>query len=172
MRIVADWLQDATYGVNAKLDVLSYDSGDTQPSDIATVADETRNASAAVRRFDGLTLPALLVTAPEVEYRPAEMAQYGERSDSYVTVLIRYAERTLAGDDAITNGNYIVKAIVASLRELHKNDNVASRTRNSVRLVSCEDLRELGLYEEVEDTWLLAAVQARYYVADLKPLGA
>lgn len=172
MRIIADWLQDATYGVNAKLDVLTYDSGDTQPSDIATFADESRNASAAFRRFDGLTLPALIITAPEVEHKDAEMAQYGERADGSVTVQIRYAERTLAGDDALTNGNYIAKAVIASLRELHKNDNVASRTRNSVRLVSCEELRELGQYEEVDDTWFLAAVQARYYVSDLKPLGA
>lgn len=173
VRIIADWLQDATYGVNAKLDVLAYDSGDAQPSDIATVADETRNASAAFRRFDGLTLPALIVTVPvDPEYRDGEQMQAPERIDGYVTVQIRYAERTLAGDDAIANGNYVVKAVLASLRELHKNDNVASRTRNSVRLVSCEDLRELGQYEEVEDTWLLAAVQARYYVSDLKPLGA
>jgi hypothetical protein len=55
---------------------------------------------------------------------------------------------------------------------LELNANVASRTRNNIRLVSCEDLRELGQYEEVEDTWLLAAVQARYYVSDLTPMGA
>ena len=70
------------------------------------------------------------------------------------------------------DGSYAIKAVIASLREFHKNDNAASRTRNSIRLVSCESLTEQGVYEEVEDTWLLAAVQLKYYVSNLLPSGA
>jgi hypothetical protein len=173
VRIITDWLQVATYGANAKLLLVALDGSDSRPAPIATFADETRNAAAAFRRFDGLTMPAVIVTVPdEMEHRDPVLPQSGERSDAYVTIQIRYAERTAAAEAAIANGSYVAKAIIGSLRELHKNENVASRTRNGIRLVSCEELRELGQYEDVADTWLLAAVQARYYVSDLTPMGA
>jgi hypothetical protein len=172
-RIIADWLGHATYGVNAKLAVLTLDGSDTRPADVATIVDETRNASAAFRRFDGLTLPALIVTVPvDPVYRDSELPQSNNRADAFVTVQARYAVRKLAGETAIADGNYIVKAVLASLRELHKNANVASRTRNSVVLVSCEEMLEQGVYEEVEDTWLVTGVQVKYYASDLVALGA
>ncbi len=175
VRIVSAWLRDATYGVAAKLAALPLDGSDTRPDTIASgqVVDEASNAHAAFRRFDGLTMPALIVSVVgDVEYRDSELPQYTERTDGTVTVQVRVAHRKLASESAIADAVYYIRAVVASLRELHKNENVASRTRNSIRLVSCESLVEQGVYEEVEDTWLLAAVQARYYVSNLLPLGA
>jgi hypothetical protein len=173
VRCVTAWLKDVTYGVNAKLAALPLDGTDTRPTAIATIVDETDNANAAFGRFDGLTLPALIVTCSgDPEHRDPEQSQTGERVDGYVTVQVRYAERKTASMTAIVDGTYVIRAVIASLRELHKNANVASRTRNSVRLVSCESISEQGSYEEVEDTWLLAAAQFKYYTSNILPLGS
>ena len=171
--MITAWLKDDTYGVAAKLAVLPLDGSDTRPTTIvdASIVDETDNANAAFRRFDGLTLPAVIVTCTAVEHRDSEQSQTGERVDGYVTVQVRYAERALASQTAIADGVYVIRAALASLRELHRNANVANRTRNSIRLVSCEAIDEQSIFEEVEDTWLLAAVQVRYYVSNLLPLG-
>lgn len=174
-RIVTAWLKDNTYGYAPKLAALPLDGSDARPTTIAdtSIVDETDNANAAFRRFDGLTLPALVVTVVgDVESMEPNQPLTGDRVDGFVTIQVRYAERNTASQTAIVNGTYAIRAVTASLRELHKNDNVASRTRNSIRLVSCEGMTEQGIYEEVEDTWLLAAVQLRYYVSNLLPVGA
>ena len=43
VRMVADWLEDGTNGVNAQLDLVPRDNGDDQPADVVIV-DETRDA--------------------------------------------------------------------------------------------------------------------------------
>lgn len=175
VRMVTAWLKDDTYGYAAKLAVLPLDGSDSRPTTVAdaSIVNECDDANAAFHRFDGLTLPALIVSVVgDVEHLEPNQPQTSDRADGYVTVQVRYAEKNTAGQTAIANGTYAIKAVIASMRELHKNDNAASRTRNSIRLVSCESLTEQGIYEEVEDTWLLAAVQLKYWVSNLLPLGA
>jgi hypothetical protein len=58
-----------------------------------------------------------------------------------------------------------------SLRELHKNANSASRTKDSVQLYSCDDLRQVALAQAVEDAWVTGAVQVRYWARDILPWG-
>jgi len=175
VRAVTAWLKDDTYGYAAKLAALPLDGSDSRPTTVAdaSIVNECDDANAAFHRFDGLTLPALIVSVVgDIEHLEPNQPQTGERADAYVTVQVRYAEKTGASATAIVNGTYAIRAVIASLRELHANANAASRTRNSVRLVSCESLTEQGVYEEVEDTWLLAAVQLKYWVSTLLPLGA
>lgn len=171
-RIVASWLADATDGVNAKLAVLSYDGTDTQPADLATITAACDNPNAAFGRLDGLALPAVIVAARDIEHRDPEIPQPTSGVDGVVTLLIRYGERTGDPDKALRNGAYVTKAILASLRELHANENAASRTRNGIQLWSCEGLREPGVYEETNDAWLISAVEVRYHARDLYPMGA
>lgn len=171
-RIVADWLGDATYGVDAKLAVVTGDDSDTVPSAVATIVDDTRDVNAALGRLDGLTLPAITVSVSEVRYRETEFLQTGGYADADVTVLIRYAERTDNPATARANGCYVVRAILGSLRELHLTAQAASRTRNGVQLVACEGLTEVALTEEVGDAWLVAGVEARYYARTATPMGA
>jgi hypothetical protein len=175
VRMVTAWLKDDTYGYAAKLAALPLDGSDSRPTTVAdaSIVNECDDANAAFHRFDGLTLPALIVSVVgDVEHLEPNQPQTGERADGMVTVQVRYAEKNTAGATAIVNGVYAIRAVIASMRELHQNANAASRTRNSIRLVSCESLTEQGIYEEVEDTWLLAAVQLKYYVVNLLPLGA
>jgi len=171
-RMVADWLQDGTKGVDAKLAVLVADGSDVIPTTVPTIVDETRNQSAAVGRLDDLTLPAITVHVSEVRYQQPEFLQPTGYADAEVTVLIRYAERTENPATARVNGCYVVKAILGSLRELHMNAQAASRTRNNVQMVACEGLLEVGLTEEVGDAWLVAGVEARYLARTIVPMGA
>lgn len=170
-RIVAAWLGDATYGVNAKLDVLTYDGSDTQPTDVATITAAADNVDAAFGRFDGMTLPAIIVSARETDHRDPDETQPGTGVDGSVAVLIRYAQRTNSATKALQDGAYVTRAIIASLRELHTRDE-ANRQRNNVYLMAAESLREPGLYEETEDAWLLSAVEVRYQARDIAALGA
>jgi hypothetical protein len=175
VRMVTAWLKDDTYGYAAKLAALPLDGSDARPTTVtdASIVSECDDANAAFHRFDGLTLPALIVSVVgEIEYLDPQQPLTGDRADGNLTIQVRYAERNTAGATAIVNGAYAMRAVVASLRELHKTSNVASRTRNSVQLVNCEALSEQGVYEEVDDAWLLAAVQLKYYAVNILPLGA
>lgn len=171
VRMVADWLDDATNGVAAKLALLTLDGSDTRPSTSITIVDETRSQDAALGRFDGVELPAVMVAVEEVEHRDPEFQTHTDRADATVRVLVRYAERTDSGADAITNGYYVLKAVVASLREWLKPDYESDRTRLGVRVIACESLRELSIYQQADDTWLIGPVEARYYCSDSAPLG-
>ena len=170
-RILTAWLQDVTYGANAKLALLTLDGSDVRPTAMATITDETQNNSVALGRVDGLTLPALVVTHRETTFRDSELPQSDVRADGYVTLRVRYALREAGAATAVVDGAYVMRAVIASLRELHKPDNAASRQRNSIGLISCEELRQLTMSEVVEDTWYTEAVDVRYYAADLKGLG-
>ena len=171
-RMLASWLGNATYGVNAKLDVLTYDGSDTQPADVATIVAAADNVDAAFGRFDGLTLPAIIVSARETEHRDPDQVQPSGEVYGSVTLLVRYAERTASATTALRNGAYVTRAIIASLRELHKPANEASRQRNNIYLLATEALRDLGTYEETEDAWMVTTVEVRYQAFDNAALGA
>lgn len=173
VRIVADWLHDDGLGVAAKLATLPLDAGDVRPITIppTSILDETRHLAAAWRRFEGVALPALMVTGVEVRHLDPEIVQINAYADAEVTIQVRYAERSVTAA-TMQHGDYVIRAVIASLRELHMNAQADARTRNSVQLVSCLDLVEQGIYEEVDDAWLVAAVQVRYLVRTLTPMGA
>lgn len=169
-RLVAEWLADATTGVNAKLDLLTYDGSDTQPADIATITAAADSEDAAFGRFDGMTLPAIIVAPKDTEHRDFDWTQPNTGVWGSVTLLVRYAERNVSGRAALRNGAYVTRAIIAALREAHVGD-PANRQKNNVYLAACESLREPGLYEETEDAWLISAVEVRYQTEDIAAMG-
>lgn len=177
MRLVADWLKDDTYGVAAKLAALPKDvtgEGAVTIADLGII-DETRHGKAATRTIDrSLTLPGVIVTSGTVTYTPATPIQLGSYADAMVEVMIRYADRETDPDVAWANGDYVTKAVLASLRQFHIADATSTRTRNSVSLLSCEELAEQGIFEpnEGKDAWVVAGVLARYYARTIIPLGS
>lgn len=179
VRIVADWLKDDTSGYAAVLAALPLDGSDTRPTTVADsrILDETRDANAAFGRFDGLftpsnTSPVLMVSCTDVVYDPAIPIQVGAYAEAMVTVVVRYAQRKVGAAANMADGNYATLAILGSLRALFLNDNVASRQRNGVELVMAEGLREQGLYQEVDDAWLLAGVELRAQARTIYPMGS
>lgn len=170
-RMVAAWLADATYGVNAKLDVLTYAGSDSQPTDVATITAAADDVNAAFGRFDGMTLPAIIVAPRDVEHADPQQPQPNGEVYGSVTLAIRYATRVADGAAALVNAAYVTRAIIASLRELVLAD-PSNRQLNDVYLLEMASLREPGTYEETEDAWVIGAVEVRWQAFDNAALGA
>lgn len=168
-RILADWLADATYGVNAKLPDVPLDGSDTVPGDV-TVADDTRDDAVAQGRLPD-ALPCVAVSVEEVEYRDPVQPHVTDHVEARVTVLIRYGQRASDNSTGVADASYTLRGVLMALRELHTNEQHAARTRGSVHLVSCEDLRQVPLTQEVGDAWVTGAIRATYVVYDLTPRG-
>jgi len=168
-RILADWLDDATYGVNTKLALVPLDGTDVVPVDV-TVFDETRNDRAAMGRIPD-TLPAVVVSVQEVEYSDPQQPHVTNEVDARVTVLVRYGQREVVGETGLSDAYYTLRAVMMSLRELHTNEQAAARARGSVHLSYCDDIRQVPMTQETEDAWVTGAIRATYVVRDLAPRG-
>lgn len=168
-RLLADWLADATYGVNAKIALLTLDGADSAPADV-TVADETRNDQVALGLIP-TTLPAVLVSVQEVEYRDPQQPHVTNEVDARVTVLIRYAQRAVVAETGLSDAYYTLQAVMMSLRELHTNEQASGRTRGTAALYECEDIRQVPMTQEIDDAWVTGAIRATYMIRDTAPRG-
>ena len=168
-RILADWLADVTNGVNAKLPDVPLDGADLVPANV-TVVDETRNDDVALGRLPD-TLPCVAVSVQEIEYADPVQPHVTNEVSARVTVLVRYGQRTVDGSTGLSEASYTLRAVLMSLRELHTNEQAAARARGSVHLISCEDLRQVPLTQEIDDAWVTGAVRATYTIYDLAPRG-
>lgn len=168
-RILADWLDDGTYGVNAKLPAVTLDGTDSVPANV-TVVDETRDDDVALGRLPG-TLPCVAVSVQEVEYADPLQPHVTGQVSGKVTVLIRYGQRVVDSGTGLSDASYTLRAVMMSLRELHTNEQAAARTRGDVVLISCDDVRQVPLTQEVGDAWVTGAVRATYTMYDLAPRG-
>jgi hypothetical protein len=167
-RILADWLAGAA-GVNAKLPLVPRDGGDPVPANV-TVADETRHDDVALGRLPA-ALPCVAVSVQDIEYQDPVQPHVTDQVTARVTVLIRYGQRGVDSDRGLADASYTLRAVLMSLRELHTNEQAAARTRGSVQLISCDDLRQVPLTQEVEDAWVTGAIRATYTMYDLAPRG-
>ncbi|MFN2327032.1 MAG: hypothetical protein ABR551_14300 [Gemmatimonadales bacterium] len=168
-RILADWLASVTTGVNVKIPLVPLDGADTAPANV-TVVDETRNDDVALGRLPD-TLPCVAVSVQEIEYQDPVQPHVTDQVTARVTVLIRYGQRVIDGSTGLTDASYTLRAVLMSLRELHTNEQAAARARGSVHLISCDDLRQVPLTQEVEDAWVTGALRATYTMYDLIPRG-
>lgn len=168
-RILADWLAHGTFGVNAKIPGVPRDGADTVPPNV-TVVDETRNDSVAMGRLPS-TLPCVAVSVQEIEHSDPVQPHVTNEVAAKVTVLIRYGQRIVDEDKGLTDASYTLRAVLRSLRELHTNEQAAARARGSVHLISCDDLRQVPLTQEVDDAWVTGAIRATYTMYDIAPRG-
>lgn len=132
-RMTADWLDDATYGVNAQLATIPLDAGDSAPTDIAGVHDITRSKNVAQRK-DPPNYPAIYVMADGAFEMEGEiMTNAGPRR----TLSVPIAVRVLVAEGDLEDGNrdarYYVRAIIKSMKALTEATPVL-RTRNSICL--------------------------------------
>ena len=171
-RSVTDWLQHATYGVNAKLALVPRDPDDPAPPSLALIADETRHLHAALGLMPDPKqpdqYPCLLVAEDGTEISNADPQELGE---SRVTLLIRYGQRTVEPAKGLQASCYTLRAVLMSLRELHLPDHEAARTRNEIQLVVCEQMSLTPLFQEADDAWVTGAVRVTYLVRDNIPRG-
>lgn len=130
-RSVADWLADATKGINAELLNVPRDVGDAQPPNLAAVLDETRSAILALKRIpDEQATPFVFVY--QLEDATLEPEGQSKQDAGAFTVTAIYVDRDSNAAAAVRDGAYVMRAVRRSWNRLNWNANVASRTRNNV----------------------------------------
>lgn len=163
-RIVADWLLHPEFGVNAYIPSVPRDAGDPAPPLIAgwadpsgqpqvqplAVFDNTRHEWVA-RRGDPPALPCLVVGIPDVVDVTGEPWPSGQYRTTTIDVELAIAYISASEDEfaALRDGEYTLRAVVRSLRELTANANEASCLRNDVRLDNVTRVRYTPLSEAV-----------------------
>ncbi|RTL04203.1 MAG: hypothetical protein EKK62_16815 [Acidimicrobiia bacterium] len=158
VRAVADWLEDGTHGVAAKLAALDLDGSDTAPTGTLSVLDETRDDDAALPRL-GLTFPSIRVQAGEVRSLDGEAATYQHVADIPLEILI--AREATSPAACVRDLYYTLRATVQSVEALFNETipaAVTARSRNGVFLQVYTSLSAARVRPEVDDTTGTAAV--------------
>lgn len=168
VRVVSAALENLTYGVNAQLASLDIDSGDTVPTNIVTIGNETEDFLVAMGR----------VVTP---FPSLSVALDGDADlDGEVLTTIRDAEIPIAirmglSNDQAQNGlrdtYYYLRAVIKTLRDLSSNSNIADRTRNNICVAEILELTHRPLFREIEDTNGIVTGQliVTYKVRDVNP---
>ena len=174
LRIVADWLGDSTYGVNAMLANMSFDGSDTQPPDVFVLnAADDPHAALDQIPTDADNLPALLVTLYTSPVDQVVPAAQPWPPDVQVDVLIRYAARDVLSTRGVCDLSYTNLAIWWSLGFLMStNAGLSARTRNGTQLYGVSEMRALTLDRPNVDAVMTGAVLATCRVRPPKAQGA
>lgn len=171
VRVVADWLADATYGVNALAAVGPRDSGVTQPPTV-TILDATRDSrvtrGGVPLDLAASELPALLVSLADQAIEQQSSAVAPVPPDASVTVLIRYVCRSLDTAKAERDLSQTLRAIWWSLGLLFKGTGESARSRASVQVISLTSLQAATLYESSNDANVTGGVLLTCRVRDIQ----
>lgn len=166
LRAVTDWLGNATHGVDAKLTALDFDGADTKPSGTLAIADETRNAFAAVGQY-----PAdwsIVVAAQPVSSLDGQSATYTHDAD--VPLLIRLQRKDSNAAAATRDLLYTLRAAMQTLERLFDPTIAAAesaRLRNQVQLQVIVSLGQALTREQLEDNKVTAAIAVTIRCRDL-----
>lgn len=135
VRQVAGWLagtvtdyQAAAAGLGAQLAALSYDGTDTAPA-TPTVTSEVGDDVTARREVPD-ALPACTV---HVMQEDSDAGWVTGQVETRLTLLIRFAMADPDSADAVRDQHYYFRAARKSLRQLHRPENEAKRTRNGIQ---------------------------------------
>jgi hypothetical protein len=166
LRLVTDRLRDPVLGVNAKLEAIPRDlPSDYDPPAVAFIGDETRDEVVAEFK-EPPALPAIYV----MEDGP--VAVQGETPDGRhadtlegagVAVAIRYLDRNANTVELVQARNYVLRAIVRSVRSLLGEDGV---TRNGIQMIAAERFDYGKWRESVGEAAVRAAVTVLFMVRD------
>lgn len=160
VRALAEWLNDGTNGLGAKLASLDFDGSDTAPT-VGTIADETQNDLVGQGHFP--TIPGVAIQLQEIaDIEPEVTMAY---RDAKATVLIRVGRSSADTRNAKRDTSYILRAGMRSLRLF----NAAVRTRNQVEIYSCERLHCGLLWAPTEDVIVTGAIVGTWWLRDCLP---
>lgn len=161
-RLLADWLADGANGVNALLPTTPLDGSDVQPANIATIADATRDGNVARGRLPA-TLPGIAIMPLPIEGLAPHITIADAEGD--IQVAIRIGISKAVTEQGFRDSSYYLRTIVRSLRRFNA-ANPPLRTRNSIYLEGCSELRMVQLWEALEDSFITGAVMATFHVRD------
>ena len=169
VRIIADWLADASYGVNALRLTLDVDAGDAQPGEVV-IGDETRSGRVARGELPKPTSTAanlIAVTSQAgVNFEGGVLTTIRRGT---VPLVIRIGTSNVDTEDGTAELMYLARVVVQSLKVLMQADHADDRTRNAVHIEEILDLQMPGLFQPVEDAPIQCAVNITCRVRDLTP---
>ena len=171
MRIIRDWLNDGSNGVNAELAAMTaddLDTNDTVPANVATIIDESRDGNAALKSLPAdLATPALVIFQAEAFTLPIGLSQ-GKIEATVGPIAIAYAIRSSNAAAGKEDAFYTMDAVYRSLNNLFVG-NDATRTRAGIQLVNLRNIELAPMDEEVGDATLTLALIIRFQVHDTRP---
>jgi hypothetical protein len=133
IRSVADWLAHATNGANAEIANVPRDGGDSAPTSLVAVLDETRSEILALKRIPDEQTPPFLFVWFSGDAALSAVNQAKQDADSF-EITIAYVDRDSNAAAAVRDGAYVMRAVRRSMNRLHENANLASRMRNSIEV--------------------------------------
>ena len=174
LRVIAEWLDDATYGVNALLPNVPLDGSDTVPPDVFVLnAADDPHAALDQIPTDVDELPALIVTLYTSPVDQVVPASQPWPPDAQVDVVIRYAGRNVQSEIGVRDESYTMRAVWRSVALLMTTSaGLTARSRNSVQVVGVSAMRELTLDRPHADAVMTGAVLVTCRVRDLYAQGA
>lgn len=171
IRIVADWLANPTYGVNAVLPSLPRGVGEAAPPAVAAILDETRDGPTALdlppdpdaypERY-----PALLVrTLRPTDIAPSQVTLIALGDCS---ILIQYAGLEVESERGIeAMYRTLYRAVPKSLAYLLQTTaGEVARLRHDVQIIGHEATTHLDKFATVESRYLAGALVLRFTVRD------
>jgi hypothetical protein len=167
VRIIADWMADATYGVNAVRDAVPRDTG-VRVAPAVAVLDSTRDGRVTRGGVpQGITGPALLVSPADQPLEQANPAVRPFPPDASLTVLVRFVTANLDSAEAERDASQTIKAVWWQVPQLLLTSaGEAARTRAGVQLYAISNMQAVTLYESDADTivtgGVLIACRVRY----------
>lgn len=170
-RIVADWLADATHGVNALLASTPLDTGDSTPASIALVTDETRNGDAA-RGLLPASRPCIVVSCDVIDHLEGQVMVVDR--DGQVKLRVRIGLDNATTEGAVRDLSYYLRTVIRSLNRLFDADaNDAVRTRNDIYLETCLEMKSAIAWSATqgETPTVTGYVFPTVQIRDTKPKG-
>jgi hypothetical protein len=172
IRIVADWLDDSTNGVNSFLSKVPKDVGVTTPADVS-VADETRHgwvARGETPRAESLAGPVVAVFLKEpISFDWNEDTAAQKYHEANVAIGCAYYGVDSDSEDGNLDASITMRALRGSLVVLNEQVNKASRERNKVRIDRLMGIEEVPMFENKEDKVVAGGVIARFKTTDIIP---
>lgn len=140
VRIVADWLQDSTNGINALSTLVPRLSGDPLPPEVA-VFNETQHGWVARNRVpkphNDIAFPAVIVFLQSAKFDagvPDSQDTAARTVDGTVQLAVQLLMDESQTELAVAAGIYLLRAIRNSLLLLDDPANQAARERTGVRI--------------------------------------
>jgi hypothetical protein len=158
LRMVTDWLGNATYGVDAKLTALDYDGSDVKPTGTLTIGDETRSAQVGAGNYPSETF-GLMVQVQPMDTLDGQSATYTHDYD--VPLLLRLCRQDSNPANATRDLLYTLRATVQCIETLFDPNisaAVTARTRNGVQAYSIVSMGQALIREQREDNKVTAAI--------------
>jgi hypothetical protein len=177
-RIVANWLQDATYGVNAIAALVPRDGTDAAPPAVH-VYNETQHGWVArnqVPKPVGTTIqfPAVIVFLQNARYDsgvPDSQSTGARTVDATVQLAVQLIHQDSATEDAVIAGMYILRAIRNSLLQLDDPARDDARTLTGIQLNPSQSVMQGQLDAPVGDSTLsLGALVVQYPTTEITAL--